>query len=148
MWNHFKIPVFTLCSVFLLGTPLLADIDSSQQLAKQIIESEKPVLIDFFADWCGPCHQLKPIIASLEKEYADKILFLRIDTDQHRQIAQYFRVQALPTVSFVYNSEVVASLMGVQPKEAYRLRLEQVLGLKQKNMPEKKADPTSETQTL
>jgi thioredoxin 1 len=101
--------------------------DSSQQLADRIVKSEIPVLVDFWAPWCVPCHLITPILKDIKTEYAGRIEVMNINIDVHRRIAGYFRVTAIPAVFIVKDRVVVKRLAGVQNKEAYIAAVEQVL---------------------
>jgi thioredoxin 1 len=109
------------------GAPGAAAADSSQAIADEIIESDIPVLIDFWAVWCAPCRHLEPIIKSIKKEYAGKILVKKINVDVHRQIAAYFRVSSIPAVYIVKDKTVVRCISGLRPKEAYVNAIDEVL---------------------
>ena len=111
------------------ANPSFATVDSSQSLADQIIKSEIPVLIDFWAPWCMPCRMLGPIIGDIKKEYHGKIEVMKINTDIHKQIANYFGISSIPAVFIVKDKKVVKYLMGVQAKEAYVSAVEEVLGM-------------------
>ncbi|MBN1130738.1 MAG: thioredoxin [Chitinispirillaceae bacterium] len=101
--------------------------DSSQQIAERIINSTQPVLVDFWATWCAPCHMLAPVLKKLEKEYKGKVTFMKVDVDIHRQIAAYFRIQGIPAVFIVNDRAVKKAITGLQPEEAYRKALDAVL---------------------
>lgn len=104
-----------------------ANIDSSQQIADVIVKSKIPVLVDFWAPWCGPCRYVTPIINELEDQFKGKVLFLKVNVDVHKVIAAYFKIMAIPSVYILYDKTVVQNLQGVQPKEAYVQALEDVL---------------------
>lgn len=63
-------------------------------------DNRLPVVVDFFATWCGPCHQMKPVFEAAEKEYEGKVLFLTVDVDENPELAQQFNVSAIPTLVF------------------------------------------------
>ncbi len=104
--------------------------DSSQQIADVIVNSKIPVLVDFWAAWCGPCKLLNPIIKQLEKDYDKKVLFLKVNVDVHRSISAYFSVNAIPAVFIIKDKTVVKMIPGLQPKETYAQALNDVLGNK------------------
>jgi thioredoxin len=80
-------------------------------------EGNLPVIIDFYADWCGPCRQLSPRIEEIAKEYAGKIIVYKVDTDKEKLLAQKMGIQSLPTLVFIpVNGQPQAS-MGALPKE-------------------------------
>jgi|GEM_PF-162797 thioredoxin len=107
--------------------PMEMPFDSSQIIADRIVKSPRPVLIDFWATWCGPCRMLGPVIEELKKKYAGKVSFEKINVDVHRNISAYFRVSAIPAVFIVTNKTVVNYLQGLQPKEVYEQALQSVL---------------------
>lgn len=109
--------------------PKTLAVDSSQQIADKIVNSPIPVLIDFWAVWCGPCKLLNPIISELEKEYKGKISFVKVNVDIHKSLASYFQVQAIPAVFLVHNKSVVKYLPGLQPKEVYTGAIQEVIAL-------------------
>ena len=102
-------------------------IDSSQIIADRIVQSKTPVLIDFWAIWCGPCKLLNPIISELEKENKGKVLFVKVNVDVHKEISSYFGVQVIPAVFFVYNKNVVKKIPGLQPKGVYSSAIKEIL---------------------
>jgi thioredoxin 1 len=103
-------------------------VDSSQQIADIIVKSKIPVFVDFWAVWCGPCKLLNPIVAELEKEYQGKVLFLKVNVDIHRSIANYFQVNAIPVVFIIKDKTVVKMFPGLQMKETYTAALNDVIG--------------------
>jgi len=107
--------------------PLEAPFDSSQIIADRITASKIPVLIDFWAPWCGPCRMLGPVIEDLKKKYAGKVSFEKINVDVERQISAYFRISSIPAVFIVNDKTVINYLQGFQPKAVYEEALQAVL---------------------
>jgi len=101
--------------------------DSSQVIADRIVKSEIPVLVDFWAAWCGPCKMLNPIIAQLAKQYKGKVDFVKVNVDIHKSIARYFGVSSIPAVFLIKDKTVVRALPGLQPKTVYQSAIEEVL---------------------
>lgn len=77
------------------------------------------IAFDFYADWCGPCRMLAPVIETISQEAGSRISFYRINIDNVPQAAQLFKVDRIPYVVFIKNREVIAALAGIQPKEKY-----------------------------
>jgi thioredoxin 1 len=82
--------------------------------------SKKLMIIDLYADWCGPCRLLSPVLETLSKEYTDSVIFYKVNVDNSPEIATMFGVQGIPCVVFIKNEEPFYSLTGLQPKETYQ----------------------------
>ncbi len=94
---------------------------------EEVLRSEQPVLIDFWAEWCAPCRQLAPIIRQLAEEYGDRLRVAKVDADANTEIAAKLQIRALPTLLFIKGGEVKASLVGNQPKAKIQEQIEAVL---------------------
>ena len=103
--------------------------DSSDAIAQKIIDAKKPVLIDFWAIWCGPCRMLNPTLRKLEEEYKGRVLFLKVNVDYNPRISSYFQVQGIPAVFLVKDRSKVQQFVGLQPEENYRTALDLVLAM-------------------
>tara|TARA_B100000767_G_C19307894_1_gene346319 strand:- start:116 stop:445 length:330 start_codon:yes stop_codon:yes gene_type:complete len=79
-----------------------------------IIQGEKPALIDFYADWCGPCQALLPTVELLAQQHADKINIVKVNVDKNKELAAHFGVKSIPALFFVKNGEITAQFNGVQ----------------------------------
>ncbi|WP_347349063.1 thioredoxin [Nigerium sp.] len=83
---------------------------------QQVLKSDKPVLVDYWADWCAPCRQLSPIIDELAKEHGEKVTFLKLDTNANPDTPVKYGVLGLPTLQVFVNGEVVNSMTGGKTK--------------------------------
>jgi len=94
------------------------------EFQQKISASSKPVIIDFWATWCGPCMMTKPILEKLAKEYAEKVEFMPINADDSREVLEQFRVFGIPTVITLRNGKEVGRITGAQNATNYRAMFE------------------------
>ena len=90
---------------------------SDQEFETEILKSEKPVLVDFWADWCGPCKRLGPTIDALATDYAGKVTIGKLNVDDNPNTAFKFQIRGIPAVLLFKNGQVVESVIGLAPKE-------------------------------
>ena len=83
---------------------------------EEVLKSQKPVLVDFWATWCGPCQMMGPVIEQMAKEHSD-IKFCKVDVDKEPGLAQQYRVMSIPTLVAFRNGQVIRTSIGVQSKE-------------------------------
>lgn len=83
---------------------------------QEVLHSDKPVLIDFWAPWCGPCRMLSPVISEIAEEYGDKVKVCKVNVDDEGELAASFNVMSIPTLVVVKDGKVTNSSIGVRPK--------------------------------
>lgn len=96
---------------------------------EEVLESDIPVLIDFWAEWCGPCRMVAPTLEKLAGEYAGKVKIAKVNVDENPQLAGAFRIMSIPTLMFVKEGKIVGQSAGAAPEPALRDALEQLIAL-------------------
>jgi thioredoxin 1 len=94
---------------------------------KEVLKSDKPVLVDLWAPWCGPCRMLGPVVEELAKEYAGKAVIGKLNTDENSATMETYRVSAIPTLLFFNKGKLVEQMVGVQSKAALKAKLDALL---------------------
>ena len=97
---------------------------SAQDFLALRSDSPLPIMVDFFADWCGPCQMLSPIVEELAGEYDGKVNIVKVDIDEAQEIAQEYGVTSIPTILFIRQGELVDKLVGFQSKDALKEKLD------------------------
>ena len=92
---------------------------TTENFAAEVLQSDKPVIVDFWAEWCGPCRRLGPVIEELANEFSDKVKVCKLNVDEARETAIRYNVMSIPTVIVFKNGEVVAQEVGAQGKAHY-----------------------------
>lgn len=106
----------------------MAAIISEDTFQKEVLESDIPVLVDFFAEWCGPCKMLAPVLEELSVEYEGRIKVCKCDVDRSMGLAARFQVQAVPTLAFFKGGKLAEISAGALPKAALTEKLNQYAG--------------------
>ena len=93
----------------------------------EVIGSDKVTVVDFFANWCGPCRKLGPILEEVERELEDKVKFTKIDTDENLDVEKKYQISGLPTLLVFKDGEVVERMVGLMPKNSIITNIEKCI---------------------
>jgi thioredoxin 1 len=98
---------------------------TEQTWDQEVLKSEKPVIVDFWAEWCGPCHAVSPVLDKIAEERKGELKLVKVDIDHEQGLAQRYGIMAIPTIMLFKNGEPTAAVRGAYPKAA----IERELGL-------------------
>ncbi|MFA5676098.1 MAG: thioredoxin [Christensenellales bacterium] len=107
----------------------MAKVITLDNFKKEVADSKKPVLLDFWATWCAPCRMLGPAIDQLSEQYKESAVIGKINIDEQRELAEHFGVMSIPSVFVMKNGKVIESVVGVRPKKYYEDMLDKAIAL-------------------
>jgi len=84
----------------------------------EVLQNDKPVIVDYWAEWCGPCRQVAPVLEEIASEYGEKIDVVKLNIDENPAVSTRYKIMAIPTMSVFQNGEVVKQIVGAKPKAA------------------------------
>lgn len=100
---------------------------SDSEFQEKVLDSSTPVIVDFWAPWCGPCRMVAPVLDELAKEYQEKVTIVKVNTDENPRWATQYGVTGIPTMLFVKNGQIVDRIVGAHPKPSIQQRLDNML---------------------
>jgi thioredoxin 1 len=103
---------------------------TDETFAAEVLRREGPVLVDFWAQWCPPCHMIAPVLAELAKERAGSLTVVKVNTDENPRVARDYQVMSLPTLMLFSDGEPVCSIVGARPKARLEAELDEALGVR------------------
>ena len=101
---------------------------SEKSFDQQVLKADSPVLVDFWAPWCGPCRRVAPIVEELAEEYAGKVGFTKVNTDENPSIASRYSVFSIPTLILFKDGQPVDQIVGFKPKSELKKHIDKALG--------------------
>lgn len=105
----------------------MAQIVTDTDFQKEVIQSSIPVLVDFYADWCGPCKMLAPVLDQIAPEYEGRVKIVKVNVDNSPEAAQTYGVQSIPTLLFMKEGQVVNQAVGFQTKDKLAMAMNALL---------------------
>ncbi len=100
---------------------------TSDNFDKEVLQSDIPVVVDFYADWCGPCKMLSPAVEAMESIFAGKVKVGKLNVDENGDIAERYGVMSIPTVIFFKGGEIAGTSVGLITKDVLQSKIEQIL---------------------
>ncbi len=95
---------------------------------RELLHNGKPVVVDFWANWCAPCHAMAPILRGLADDYSDKVIFAKVNVEQNRDLADQFRIKSIPTLVFFKKGKEWDRVSGVRGRDELKKIIEKISG--------------------
>ena len=106
---------------------MVNEIKNSQQFKQLVLNSANSVFVDFWAEWCGPCRSVSPVVEDLSSEYDGKVDFVKINVDENGELAQKYNVFSIPNLAIFKNGEIVSQKVGASTKESFKIMIDSSL---------------------
>ncbi len=100
---------------------------TEESFDQEVLKSELPVLVDFWAEWCGPCRMVAPIVEELAGEYAGRLKVTKLDVDDNQRLAMRYNIMSIPTLGVFKGGELIERIVGYMPKQELKRRLDGAL---------------------
>ena len=104
----------------------MKSIQSKKQF-NDLVQEGKPFVLDFYADWCGPCQALLPTVEKLAAEYQDNVEILKVNVDEQRELAQHFKVRSIPALFFMKSNQIIDTLKGMASEDTLRKKIDTLI---------------------
>lgn len=105
----------------------LGHVSNAKDWQVKVVDSAKPVFVDFWAEWCGPCRMVGPVVEELAKDYEGKVEFVKVNVDEANELAAKYNIFSIPTLMLLNKGQVVAQQVGAASKESYKNMIERAL---------------------
>lgn len=105
----------------------LDHVSNAKDWQTKVVDSANPVFVDFWAEWCGPCRMVGPVVEELAKDYEGKVSFVKVNVDEANELAAKYNIFSIPTLMLLHKGQVVAQQVGAASKESYKNMIERAL---------------------
>lgn len=103
------------------------EIKSLQQFEQDVLHSANPVFVDFWAEWCGPCRAVSPVVEELSNEYQDRVNFVKVNVDDNGELAKKYNVFSIPTLAIFKNGKIISQQAGASTKKSFKTMIDSSL---------------------